>query len=199
MNRRVLAVSLLLVAIFLTFRFCGNKPDQHVEDEKAAPIAHSASSDAFSQSFSTLLGSYYTLSDALAESDAAKAGAAATNLAASADSLDLSGIQGDTSGTIRETAQYFVSAINGSAKALAGAGDIEQKRKEFEVITDALWSLTRTVRYTGSKVYYQYCEKAFDNKGAYWLSDSAGITNPYGGGDLAQCGVVTDSLDYSKK
>ncbi len=67
------------------------------------------------------------------------------------------------------------------------------------MLTDAMWSLTRTVRYGGQKVYYQYCPMAFNNKGAYWLSNQREILNPYFGNKMLKCGEVADSVDYSKK
>jgi Cu(I)/Ag(I) efflux system membrane fusion protein len=39
---------------------------------------------------------------------------------------------------------------------------------------------------------------AFNNKGAYWLSNEREIKNPYFGSEMLECGSVEDSLDYSK-
>src|SRR5690606_5359064 len=145
------------------------------------------------------LSSYYALKDALVDEDTARANIASQALLIDADSLKTDEIQGDTSGTIIQAAQYFAATINGSAAALAAEKSIEAKRREFEMITDALWSLTRTVQFDGQKVYYQYCPMAFDDKGAYWLSNSREIRNPYFGSKMLKCGEVADSLDYSKQ
>jgi Cu(I)/Ag(I) efflux system membrane fusion protein len=40
-------------------------------------------------------------------------------------------------------------------------------------------------------VYKEYCPMAFDNKGAYWLSESEEIRNPYFGKSMLTCGEVT--------
>jgi len=145
-----------------------------------------------------LLTGYYSLKDALVASDTVKANAASRELIVYADSLKISEIQGDSTGMIKETAKTFTSTISGSADALAKEATIEAKRKEFEMISDALWSLTRTVRYDGEKIYYQFCPMAFDNKGAYWLSNQATIRNPYFGDEMLECGKVEDSLDYGR-
>lgn len=200
MNRRVLTLSFVLIAIFFLFRFCNNhKKDEKAPELKPAPLSINENSGAFTQSFTRLLGSYYLLKDALVASDTAKANAASAQLALLADSLKTSDIRGDTSGMIRETAQSFAMAISGSAKSLPAEKELEDKRRELNMITDALWSLTRTVRYDGQKVYYQFCPMAFDNTGAYWLSDKSEVRNPYFGSKMLTCGEVTDSLDYSKK
>ena len=67
------------------------------------------------------------------------------------------------------------------------------------MIAESVWTLTRTVKYTGKIVYYQYCPMAFNNKGAYWMSQDREIKNPYFGDKMLECGSLEDSLDYSKK
>ena len=114
------------------------------------------------------------------------------------DSLRISEIQGDTSGMIHETARSFATNISGSAKTMTGEDKIEDKLREFNMITDAMWSLTRTVKYDGQKVYYQFCPAALDNMGGYWLSDKIDSANPYIS-DKKSCNEVNDSLDYSRR
>lgn len=198
MNRRVLGLSVLLIAIFLTFRFCSSNDKQKI-DEKQAPLSVAVHSGAFNQSFSDLLVSYYALKDAFVASNAAQVNPAADRLMEKAAGLQVNELKGDTSGTIRETAKTFVTIINSSASAIKSEEDIEAKRREFNMLSDALWNLTRTVQYDGEKVYYQYCPMAFDNSGAYWLSNNKEIRNPYFGSKMLACGEVTDSLDYSKQ
>lgn len=194
MNKRVVLFSLLLIAIFFTFRYCSNKPEPVAQEQKPAPLSVSKNS-AFNQSYEQLLSSYYTMKEAFTGGDIEKANSAATNLAQLADSLDTNEIQGDSS--IRETARYFATTIASSAKAIPDAKVTESKLSSFNMITDALWSLTRTVRYDGQKVYYHFCAKALGNSGGYWLSPQIDKNNPYG---LKEpCSGVTDSLDYSKK
>ena len=39
-------------------------------------------------------------------------------------------------------------------------------------------------------IYKQYCPMAFNNEGAYWLSESKDIMNPYFGDRMLKCGRV---------
>src|SRR4051812_10153711 len=98
MNKRVLTLSVILPAIFFTFSFCNSKkqPEQKVEEVKPAPLSMNENSGSFNESFTRLLTSYYSLTDALVEADTSKANAASLQLAANADSLNTSEIQGDT-------------------------------------------------------------------------------------------------------
>ena len=75
----------------------------------------------------------------------------------------------------------------------------DEKRKELEIMTDAMFNLSRVVKFDGEKIYYQYCPMAFNDKGAYWLSKSRDIKNPYFGDKMLNCGSVEDSLDYTKR
>lgn len=201
MGKRTIPLLLILGGIFVIFRFCNNKPEKKAEqpEEKQSPLAIGENSGSFNQSFNAMLQSYYSLSDAFVAGDTSKVNASAAALARNADSLRVDEIKGDSSGMIKETARQFMQNISSSSATLRQGSDIEAKRKEFEMVTDALWSLTRTVRYDGQKVYYQYCPMAFDNKGAYWLSSSTEVRNPYFDARMLKCGEVADSLDYSKR
>ncbi len=201
MKRRTLFVIVVVIVVAAVFKFCGDKPEPQsiVPLEKIDPLSRAENSSSFNQSFTSLLNAYFGLKDALVRSDPAAADAASATLQQYADSLRTDEIHGDSSGTIRETAKYFAAAIAGSAGALARQSGLDSKRREFETISDAMWSLTRTVQYSGQKVYYQYCPMAFDNKGAYWMSDTRDINNPYFGDKMLKCGEVADSLDYGRQ
>lgn len=197
MNKRVIIFSLLVVCIFLVFKFCSNKPEQEkVVEQKPAPLNVSKNSGAFNESFSKLLESYYTLKNAFVSADISKVNAAAVELKRNTDSLGIDEIQGDTSGMIRETAKSFAANISGSAKTMTDESKLEDKLREFNMITDAMWSLTRTVKFGGQKVYYQFCAEALDNMGGYWLSNKIDTVNPYI--RTKRCSEVNDSLDYSR-
>jgi Protein of unknown function (DUF3347) len=196
--KKVLITILLLGAVgYGIYYFLGGKKSKGRE-HNPQPLTIEKNSGPFNQSFQQLLTGYYNLKDALVASDTVKANAASKELVSHADNLKVSEILGDSTGMIKETAKTFTATISGSAKALLKENSIDAKRKEFEMISDALWSLTRTVKYDGQKIYYQYCPMAFDNKGAYWLSSQSAIRNPYFGDEMLECGTVEDSLDYSK-
>jgi Protein of unknown function (DUF3347) len=198
MKKVILPIVIVVVAGLAAYQFILKK-DAKPEGEKQKPITMQENTGAFNQSYATLLSTYFQVKDALVASDTAKATATALALATAADSLKVTEIQGDSSGKLKEVATVFAGTISGSAKGLAGEQDIKGKRKEFEMIADAMWNLTRSVRYGGQKVYWQYCPMAFDNKGAYWLSNERDIKNPYFGAQMLNCGSVEDSLDYSLK
>jgi Cu(I)/Ag(I) efflux system membrane fusion protein len=78
-----------------------------------------------------------------------------------------------------------------------GAKDIAELRKHFEQVSTEVIFLTENYGVNQDLVYKDYCPMAFNNKGAYWLSETKEITNPYFGASMLACGEVKQT--YSKK
>lgn len=195
--KRIVIVLLLIAAVsMLIYQFIWNKTADTSVVDTSKPIELKANSGPFTESYDSLLNAYYSLKDALVKSDVSQANVAAQSVKIAADSLNLEELEGDSTGVIKETAMNFTGTISNSAAALVQESGIEDKRREFEIITDALYTLTRAVRYDGSTVYYQFCPMAFNDKGAYWLSNSPEIRNPYFGDKMLTCGSVQDSIRY---
>ena len=123
--------------------------------------------------------------------------ASALLLKSNADSLKLDELKADKS--IIEMAKGYQESISAEAAALQGEKDIEGKRKSFQVISDNLYDLVRTVRFDKQKLYHQFCPMAFNDQGAYWLSPNSDIKNPYFGKKMLTCGEVKDSVDFRNK
>jgi Cu(I)/Ag(I) efflux system membrane fusion protein len=64
------------------------------------------------------------------------------------------------------------------------------------MISDNIYDLVRSVRYDQQIVYHQYCPMAFNDAGAYWLSNTSDIENPYFGKKMLTCGEIKDSVDF---
>ncbi len=79
MQKRTIALFVILIAVFAAFKFCNNKPDVQPQ-EKQSPLAIGENSGSFNTSFNQLLSSYYAVKDALVASDSAKANSAALEL-----------------------------------------------------------------------------------------------------------------------
>ena len=184
----------LIFRLVLIFAACksGSKNENQTVPVEAATSAHSA---VFNQSFEKILINYYQLRDAFVASDTTKANQATTALIAASDSLNLDELKkADTSNVIVSTAKSYTGTISSEGKGLIGESDIEAKRKEFQMISGALFDLIRTVRYDRQKIYLLNCPMAFDQQGADWLSSTTDIHNPYFGSKMPDCGNVKDSI-----
>jgi hypothetical protein len=173
------------------------------EDEKDVPLSISSKSSAFTHSVTAVMKSYYSLCDGFVNTDSVLITSAAQQLNGLVDSIRFDQFKADTA--IVETAVNLAQSMKGDISGLLGEKAMEQKRREFNMITDQLYSLVRTVSYDGSVIYHIRCPTAFsDSTEAYWLSPSAKIVNPYrvknAGGtkdQMQECGEVIDSLHIS--
>lgn len=197
-----------VLAIALCLAACGNGSQQvETAQTTSTPSTARQNDSAFNAGFQKVLASYFSLRDGLIDWDTAKANLAAGELATNSDSLDLSGLPNDTSASVKKTADIFAGTIAGSAKALVKESDIQKKRKEFQMISDALYDLAGSVSYDGEKLYRMKCPMAFnDSEEAFWVSDVSEIKNPYLGtkhpkykNKMLECGEVTDSIGSVSK
>lgn len=81
-----------------------------------------------------------------------------------------------------------------SAKSISKSDNIEEQRNYFKNLSD---NFINAVKIFGvnQKVYEQFCPMADDNKGAFWLSLSEEIYNPYFGSKMLKCGSVTTIIE----
>ena len=70
---------------------------------------------------------------------------------------------------------------------------IDGQRKSFTDLTPVMEDLLKDAIASGT-VYKQFCPMANNNTGAYWLSNSKEVYNPYFGDVMLHCGRVTEEL-----
>ncbi len=204
MKKAFILVGVLALALGISYLVLhkGNADNAKAE-EKDAPLAISSKSSAFNRSVTGVLNSYYALCDGFANTDSAQISAAASHLNILVDSIRFDQFKADTA--IVQTAVSLAQSMKGDITGLIGEKTMEQKRREFNMITDQLYSLIRTVSYDGGIIYHIRCPSAFpDSTEAYWLSPTSKIINPYrtknaaGPNDqMQECGEVIDSLHFS--
>jgi membrane fusion protein, copper/silver efflux system len=84
--------------------------------------------------------------------------------------------------------------MRNSVDLILKAKDINDQRKYFELLSDAIIEAADIFGLNIPMIYVQYCPMAFDDKGAYWLSESDEILNPYFGDDMLRCGEVIKKI-----
>jgi Cu(I)/Ag(I) efflux system membrane fusion protein len=170
----------------------------------AAPAApkqpmQSILNDADSKLLMTTLTTYYALKNGMVATNADGIKTAATQLAAIADSLNKTLAQNygaDDSIKAYEGIKPFLDTVLKEAKNITTLTDpkCEQQRLSFGPLSSAMYGLLRKVELKNAGVYHEFCPMAFNDKGAYWLSEESEIKNPYFGKKMMECGEVTDSL-----
>jgi uncharacterized protein YdbL (DUF1318 family) len=183
-----------LITAIATLTACGGSDKPEGGTTKDLPLSQGKNGEIINSAFGTFLNHYYQLKDALVLSNDTMAATAARLLIANADSLKVNELKADSS--IVEMAEGYVQSISAEAKALVAEAGIEAKRKSFQMISDNMYDLVRSVRFDQQVVYHQFCPMANNDAGAYWLSNTSEIKNPYFGKKMLTCGEVRDSLDF---
>jgi len=203
--KKVLSLLILILLIVAVYWIFFKKKKDTTETQQPVPLAVTNKSDAFNTTFGNMLAVYYNLKDAFGDWDTARVNQLTRSLKTQADSLPVRQLKADSS--IIKMAQDYSGTISGEAMGILGEKDIQEKRKSFYTLSEALYELVRTVRYDGQVIYHQHCPMAFnETEEAFWLSNKNEIVNPYLGNKhpkyktgMLHCGDVTDSLDFRKK
>lgn len=161
-----------------------------------SPLMVSKHQTQFDSIFTNFLQQYYDISNALYNQQLNNANAAAENMIIAIDSLPFNLLKADS--IIIETAKENVTGIQADLKGLVAETSLQEKLKDFATISQALYDLVRTVQYSKAPVYHFHCDKAFNNAGADWLSNSTTIQNPYLPGSKIVCGTLVDSLKFNQ-
>jgi membrane fusion protein, copper/silver efflux system len=72
-------------------------------------------------------------------------------------------------------------------------GNIEHQREHFELLSNDIYDLVKTFD-SGLVLYRDFCPMYNKNRGAYWLSETREIQNPYFGKEMLTCGVIKEEL-----
>ncbi|HMO32302.1 MAG TPA: DUF3347 domain-containing protein [Lacibacter sp.] len=186
-----LSVVLLLISLYA----CQPKSQGTGENGPSSEPANKTYSASFQLQVQQILDAYFNLKDAFVSSDTVAVNRAGTALQRALDSLSLE--------ELLPADSLSYAAINGrpgdmvaEIEAMRIEKDLELKRESFEMISTALYDLLKAIRPPGTTLYFQYCPMAFQDKGAYWLSRTDSIRNPYFGQKMLSCGEVKEVLRY---
>lgn len=147
-------------------------------------------SDDIATNVARILEGYYAVKDAMVTSDVAQVRTASEALLEVVTQFGTHGI--DEAIAIRLTSE--VDAIRYGAQNVVEAESIDAQREYLPALTENMIGLITHYKVTDQAVYKQYCPMAFNDKGAYWLSDSDSVINPYFGDMMLRCGEVVETL-----
>src|SRR5690606_5791055 len=132
------------------------------------------------QSFKSQIGdvftSYIALKESFVAADQKKIKEDAADLKQTLSAVDMTLVTGDAHNAWME----YLHGIDGALMEIQGTDDIEAQRGAFSMLTDNLYQSVKAFGITvASSVYYPYCPMAFNDNGAYWLSNTEVIPTPY--------------------
>ena len=144
----------------------------------------------FGQQVHTFFTSYLRLEEALVKSDTAAANKAAVEMKFLLDLIPEPAPDG-------KSVEAWANHKEGYRKNLTEflhVQGLEEKRSYFSHITEFLYCTFKSFDMDAGDMHVAYCPMAFDNKGAYWLTDDHEIRNPYFGDKMLKCGEITEII-----
>jgi Cu(I)/Ag(I) efflux system membrane fusion protein len=155
------------------------------------PIQIKVSMD-FTMQLNALLDRYISLKEAYVQSDVKKVIKSALEVQKALANMDIKLLTGDASKRWMELS----FRLNNQLKIIAASDKLEDQRIAFYSFNDDFYIAIKTFGLMGKTIYYQYCPMTNNGKGAYWLSETKDIRNPYYGESMLTCGETKETLKY---
>lgn len=173
---------------------CNSQNDKKAPETgpKLVALVKLTNSPAFNNSFKELMDAYWGLKENfIAEKDSGIAQSARTMMH-SADSLKISELKADSN--LIFTARTYSEGISSELIGLLGEKEMLAKKRSFQMVSDQLYDLIRTVQYDQLLLLHAYCNNAFDDQGAYWICKPQELQNPYLPKSTTNCCEIKDTI-----
>lgn len=205
MKTRSVIFTSLLAAAALAFSCSGDKHNHHGDghgqhDGHEHASGSSAAAEVqkpqfevdkkFREQLAEVFDSYVDLQEAFVASDVKEVQREAAETSRALKEVDMALL----TGAAHNDWMVYHAGLESSIEAIRANEDIERQRKAFSALTDHLYKSVKAFGLDGDHAYYTYCPMAFNNEGAYWLSDEEKVSNPYFGDKMLRCGQVKEKL-----
>ena len=148
-----------------------------------------ASDPEFRSQLRAVFTAYLPVKDALVASDAKMASQRAKDLLSVISKVDMTLVKGDA----HKEWMKDLEVLHSTTKKMVNESDLEIEREMLSPLSDQLFHTLKKFQVEVSG-FRQYCPMVADNQGAYWLSDSDEVLNPYFGNKMLTCGNVEEEL-----
>lgn len=146
----------------------------------------------FAEQLSAVYEAYLTAQKALSGDKPDEAKAAAGQLAAQLKAVDMSRVKGEAHAAWLAR----LDSLGKGAAVMTKAASIDESRKGFEMVSDAMILAVRQFGLGGeAKANVFHCPMAFGNKGGSWLQSTDELENPYFGAKMFRCGTLKEKLE----
>lgn len=146
----------------------------------------------FTMQLNSVFDQYIVLKNAFVESDEKQVKQAGQNVQQALSKVDMKLLTGDA----HTQWMTIIAILDKEIKVIVADTAIEDQRKAFSIFNDKFYLVVKDFGLMGKTVYYQFCPMANNSKGAYWLSETKDIRNPYYGEAMLTCGEIKETLNY---
>ncbi|TKK66288.1 DUF3347 domain-containing protein [Ilyomonas limi] len=141
-------------------------------------------------SIKEIVTGYLQLKNALANDDSKEAANGGKAVVAAMQKFDKSSLTAEQ----KKDYEDMESAMKENAEHIGeNAGKIDHQREHFDMLSQDLYDMVKEYG-AGQSLYKDFCPMYNDNKGAFWLSETKEIKNPYLGKKMPTCGEVKEEM-----
>ncbi len=144
----------------------------------------------FKEQVKAVFDAYLPFKDRLVASDFDGALRQASSINNKLEKVDMRLVKGEAHNSWMEQ----LKVLNQVVSTINKANNLEETRQLLSPLSDQLYHVLKQYKIT-TNAYRQYCPMAMNDKGAFWLSDSEEIRNPYFGDAMLSCGEVEEELE----
>ncbi|MBR9998360.1 MAG: efflux RND transporter periplasmic adaptor subunit [Cyclobacteriaceae bacterium] len=143
----------------------------------------------FREQITGVADAYFDLKNALVDSDVSLTKKKVKELRNELSGVDMLTIEGQVHDRWMALREQFDNDLD----RLTETDDLLTLRDNFARLSGNILEMVELFGLEKEKVYKIFCPMAFDNKGAYWLSETNDIRNPYFGESMLKCGEVIET------
>lgn len=166
----------------------GNMSENSEMMESANTSETATADESQSAGVDQIIENYLQVKEALVNDNQGKAASAGGKLAAAFEAFD---VEGTESGQQQEMIDIIEDAQEHAEHITES--DIDHQREHFEILSKDVKDML-AITGTDRNLYQQYCPMYNKNKGAFWLSESEEVRNPYYGQKMLKCGEVQEEI-----
>lgn len=167
-----------------------NGKDSKNEQSVETPVKNITISQIAKEALQPLINDYLAMNEALSTDNFEEAKKSAVKMQKTLASIKESLFTGASQ---KDWMKYH-SILQNALKQVAHFENIDEIRKAYEQLSDAMIALTSAFTPYNKTIFIQYCPMANDDKGAYWMSISKEIKNPYFGEAMLKCGETKKTI-----
>ena len=143
----------------------------------------------FKEQLHKVVEAYLFMKEGLVQADKEKVTKGSSALYAALQKLDENKLEEEAEAFWNEKRSFLLE----HAKLSKEAETIEGKRENFIYLSKPLIKVVEAFG-ASQTLYIDYCPMANNNNGAYWISETKEIRNPFFGGEMLTCGEVKDVI-----
>ncbi len=147
--------------------------------------------DKFANQLTNMLLAYFDLQNSLVKTDFKRAKSNANTLDSAFRKIDMNLLDNEPHAEWMEHHRNLKKMMG----HIRDADDIDQLRNAFAPLSKQMIETVEAFHVKADAVYIVFCPMALNDDGAYWLSDSEEINNPYFGDKMLRCGEVKKKIE----